>query len=256
MKKFAFTLAEVLITLGIIAIVAEVTIPSLVGSYQKIIYVTQLKKFYSEFTQGMKTYIASKECYNLHCTKLFDGSSNSDGDWSSKMDAEIANIFKTVKISHNGETTLQNNEKYLKGNGAYSTFATNYNYQTVDGYLVHISDVSADNCTGYDTTTTDSRLKNFCAVVDVDVNGAKLPNKTGRDYFRFFLGNDGNLYPFFGMDEAKAKSNLNEGWQAMTWNSGGGIFCGIAGSSELTPTNVYEEACAARIMDENWEMNY
>lgn len=41
-KVFAFTLAEVLITLGIIGIVAAMTIPTLINNYQKKITVTRL----------------------------------------------------------------------------------------------------------------------------------------------------------------------------------------------------------------------
>ena len=47
MKK-AFTLAEVLITLGIIGIVAAMTLPTLIGKYQKKQTVTQLKKAYRD----------------------------------------------------------------------------------------------------------------------------------------------------------------------------------------------------------------
>ena len=43
MKK-AFTLAEVLITLGIIGIVAAMTIPTLITNYQKNITITRLKE--------------------------------------------------------------------------------------------------------------------------------------------------------------------------------------------------------------------
>ena len=39
-----FTVAEVLITLGIIAIVAAMTLPSLVGKYQKQVTANRLKK--------------------------------------------------------------------------------------------------------------------------------------------------------------------------------------------------------------------
>ncbi len=45
MKK-AFTLAEVLITLGVIGVVAAMTMPSLVANYQKKVWVNQLKKLY------------------------------------------------------------------------------------------------------------------------------------------------------------------------------------------------------------------
>lgn len=47
-----FTLAEVLITLGIIGIVAAMTLPSLVGKYKEKQRVTQLKKAYSILNQA------------------------------------------------------------------------------------------------------------------------------------------------------------------------------------------------------------
>ena len=48
----AFTLAEVLITLGIIGVVAALTIPSLVQKYKEQATVTRVKKFYSAFSQA------------------------------------------------------------------------------------------------------------------------------------------------------------------------------------------------------------
>lgn len=49
-----FTLAEVLITLGIIAVVAAMTIPLLVSSYQKEALATSLEKFYTTMYQATK----------------------------------------------------------------------------------------------------------------------------------------------------------------------------------------------------------
>ena len=51
--KRAFTLAEVLITLGIIGIVAALTMPALIGNYRKSQTVTQLKKIYSALQQSI-----------------------------------------------------------------------------------------------------------------------------------------------------------------------------------------------------------
>uniref|UniRef100_UPI0040269FDB prepilin-type N-terminal cleavage/methylation domain-containing protein n=1 Tax=Candidatus Stercorousia sp. TaxID=3048886 RepID=UPI0040269FDB len=49
MKKIkAFTLAEVLVTLGIIGVVSAMTVPTLMQNYQKKSYVTQLHKVYNE----------------------------------------------------------------------------------------------------------------------------------------------------------------------------------------------------------------
>ena len=53
MKK-AFTLAEVLITLGIIGVVAAITIPSLITKYHRHIAETKLKRFYSTMNQAIK----------------------------------------------------------------------------------------------------------------------------------------------------------------------------------------------------------
>lgn len=54
-KKSAFTLAEVLITLGIIGVVAALTITSLVTRYQKKQTVVQLKKAYSRLLNAFET---------------------------------------------------------------------------------------------------------------------------------------------------------------------------------------------------------
>jgi len=53
-KRFAFTLAEVLITLGIIGVVATLTIPILIQNYKKISYSTQLKKTYNTFLNALR----------------------------------------------------------------------------------------------------------------------------------------------------------------------------------------------------------
>lgn len=52
--KLAFTLAEVLITLGIIGVVAALTIPSLMTKYHRMTVETKLKKFYSTMNQAIK----------------------------------------------------------------------------------------------------------------------------------------------------------------------------------------------------------
>ena len=51
-KKCAFTMAEVLITIGIIGIIAAMTLPSLIGNYQKKVTVERLKQTYSILSQA------------------------------------------------------------------------------------------------------------------------------------------------------------------------------------------------------------
>lgn len=53
-KKFAFTLAEVLITLGVIGVVSAITMPTLIQNYQKNVTVNRLKETYSILSQAVK----------------------------------------------------------------------------------------------------------------------------------------------------------------------------------------------------------
>ena len=48
------TVGEVLITLGVIGVVAAMTMPTLIKKYQQHVAVTQLKKAYTELNQAIK----------------------------------------------------------------------------------------------------------------------------------------------------------------------------------------------------------
>ena len=74
----AFTLAEVLITLGIIGVVAAMTLPSLIQNYQKKALATQTQKFYSTMSQAVKQYMADYGVDDLRNTPL--ASDNYDED--------------------------------------------------------------------------------------------------------------------------------------------------------------------------------
>lgn len=52
-KNLAFTLAEVLITLGIIGVISALTLPSLILNYKNKVVETKLKKIYSIMNQAI-----------------------------------------------------------------------------------------------------------------------------------------------------------------------------------------------------------
>ena len=63
----AFTLAEVLITLGVIGVVAALTLPALINKYQKVVIKNRFKKAYSLVSQAIKQVEVNNgaplECY-------------------------------------------------------------------------------------------------------------------------------------------------------------------------------------------------
>lgn len=56
-RKIAFTLAEVLVTLGIIGVVAAITMPTLIDNHQKKVAATRLEKFYSMMSQAVYQWV-------------------------------------------------------------------------------------------------------------------------------------------------------------------------------------------------------
>lgn len=79
-KWQAFTLAEVLITLGIIGIVAAMTLPTLIGYYKKQEVVTHLKKFYSTLNNALLMAVSENGdmVYWKYPTKQNDGEQMSE----------------------------------------------------------------------------------------------------------------------------------------------------------------------------------
>lgn len=93
-KKFcnAFTLAEVLITLGIIGVVAAMTIPVLMVEYKKSVIETRLKKVYSTVNQAINLSMLDNGD-----KKTWDTLTSSNVDtWYNKY---LAPYLKTAKVN-------------------------------------------------------------------------------------------------------------------------------------------------------------
>lgn len=245
MKK-GFTLAEVLITLGIIGVVAALTIPTLINSYQKQTYVTQLKKAYTQFNEALKLMSADKGCVNnLKCTDLFAA-----GTDNQSLGDEIVKYFKVVK---NCEVTPQG---CLANSGSHNWDGSDTDYTTDDNYSGYYEFITADgtafaisnNGSDCDGTGASSgrtgNLNQFCGSLAIDVNGPiKGPNTFGRDIFEFYItnGKGAILYPQGGMDDVTTWKNPD---------TGDLIFC------DESVGDKNGQYCAGRVMEENWQMNY
>lgn len=100
-KKSAFTLAEVLITLGIIGVVAALTIPSIVSHFRKKEVETKVAHFYSVMNQA----IAQSEVENGPKDTWWQNFSCSSGAYSEKclqdfFDKYYKNVLKYTKIEY------------------------------------------------------------------------------------------------------------------------------------------------------------
>lgn len=78
----------------------------------------------------------------------------------------------------------------------------------------------------------------------IDINGYKRPNMLGRDIFKFYLGQDGTLYPAGGKDVC-----VYYGLDRAYWNT-------AEDSWGCKDTTTYGVGCAGRISESNWVMNY
>ena len=84
-KKCAFTLAEVLITLGIIGVVAALTIPALIDNYQKHEVPIRLKKMYNTLHNAIK---------------LAEIENGPSANWTFSSDAEAKEFYATQILPH------------------------------------------------------------------------------------------------------------------------------------------------------------
>lgn len=163
----AFTLAEVLIVLGIMGIIAECTIPTLVTNVQKQISIVSLKKSYSVLSQAY----TSVQMDNSGSIKNLCTTNDSDC---------LANLFKPYLryISLvSGIPNSTNLPNCWNNNELFAPHELNDCFVLNDGTSVDF-DMEWSDCA--------SR----CADINVDVNGLKPPNKWGKDRFLFLLLED------------------------------------------------------------------
>ena len=235
-KKAAFTLAEVLITLGIIGVVAAMTLPSLIGNYTKQVYVNQLKKSYSVMSQGFNKMMADDGVTRIEDTEFFNSAMinpdlNSYGSTTfdfSKLDEIMKKYFYVVKICDNTEW-LADGGYTMKEQNMYFPFGNGDNkvryYFLKDGSIFQLSPGS--NHSSYDD---DGPGGAAYFDINVDINGLKKPNEPGRDIFKFVMTGKSKILPWV-MSVDEPGCNVQNAW-TMT-------------------------SCAYRIITrDGWKMNY
>lgn len=190
--SLGFTLAEVLITLGIIGIVAAMTIPTLIQNQQEKATVTALKKAYSTLSNAYK--LAVNEDGSPETWDLAGGGSAAQG--TINMINELVpylNVAKNcVSLDPNvyQGCVVDEKYKYLSGNLWYNLNNVDTEPKVVlsDGSVVVAERVSP-TCAGAWGSTP--QLSSVCGLFYVDINGMKPPNQQGVDLYMFVLSKFG-----------------------------------------------------------------
>lgn len=253
MKKFGFTLAEVLITLAIIGVVAALTIPTLITNYQKRQYVTGLQKSYAQIQNLFKLVMANDSVDTLEQTKLIQSISG-EGIYTyapeqQEFVTELSKYLKITKaclpmdfdnICHQLEyKNLNSNPQSIDDT---SNRGGNLQIFTADG-MIYYFDISKNTTWSSEKSCNETKANggNKCSdqgEIRVDVNGSKGPNEYGRDMFVFDIDGYGTVY---------LRGAINAAGKSFNWQD----------DDRCNPSRQdYGDGCAARIFEQGWKMDY
>ena len=259
--KRAFTLAEVLITLGIIGIVAALTLPSLIANYKKKVYVTQLKKSVSTLEQAFQKMLADDGVDSLADTEVFKSINGrcaaSNGYNDAGCSQFYTNLKKYISIVEFGSTGDYKYQYIRKGSTPFYPDNNQNSGKMVlaDGaMLIKYNVTPTEQKSTYSCSQIKSAGGKMCArmgSVVIDVNGKKPPNTEGRDVFDFYISSNGHLAPLWGVDD----SAFNAGDMSKYWRN---VItaCGSPGVANAVTSAQYGSGCAARVIENGWEMDY
>ena len=177
MKKLSgFTLAEVLITLGIIGVIAAMTLPNVKLTYTRKVTLAQLEKTYSTLVNTIR--MAE---YNNGKMKRWDFTLSGE---------EFFNKY------------LRNSVKYAMGQNNYDDTVKMLNNEKLVTPAIYTSNEA------YHVTMMDASIISFLPEKDedsvkgiwvgIDANGDAKPNTLGKDIYLYFLSKKEGLQPLGG----------------------------------------------------------
>ena len=192
-KRNAFTLAEVLITLGIIGIVAAMTLPVITASIKESIAINQLKTTYSLLSKAVLKTISDNGTLDT---------------WSDDSVEYLEQEFnKALKVIHKCEGSYSSHLSCIdeKASGMYLYSSNIFVLSNGASYQVRLRNPNGKATTSSGGKYCSASLKKvrqtpgvtahyyYCAQLIVDINGKRKPNKAGEDIFDFRVFTDGIL---------------------------------------------------------------
>ena len=177
-KNLAFTLAEVLITLAIIGVVAAMTIPTLVNKYQDRVNETRYKKAVSMLSQAVQLAMAQADSPgNMTHTDLWNCKDKDDfGEAHECFVTETKKLFKNI---------VQNDQ------AAYDRM-TSVEYGEIGNPWSNSENLAELFTTG-DGITFGYLVSDDGITMLVDTNGSSKPNNVSKDLYALQIQPNGKV---------------------------------------------------------------
>lgn len=131
----AFTLAEVLITLGIIGLVAAMTMPGLIAKHRKKVVITRMMKFYTVMSEACRLSVVrnTQEGFLNSLDELrIDSSSDDIYKWYKENFSPVVKDIKVTKIRDGILVGLADGSGFILIYGGHMAFCPVYQ-KCVDG---------------------------------------------------------------------------------------------------------------------------
>ena len=197
LKHAAFTLAEVLITLAIIGVVAALTLPTLISNHQKQTYVNQLKKAVNTIENAANMAVAKEGASSFENTSL-------------------SALFDEYFYYVNQDLNRNNIKKVLTEYFEYSTLHLGETAYSIPQYKnLSGTDRRIGNGGEYKMILSDGTILYFLSSREfaVDVNGFKGPNVYGRDFFYLMIDKNGKIYNHHYDSDKYYEKIVADGWK-------------------------------------------
>ncbi|MCD7879629.1 MAG: prepilin-type N-terminal cleavage/methylation domain-containing protein [Candidatus Gastranaerophilales bacterium] len=174
-KQKAFTLAEVLITLVIIGIIAAISVPTLTANYKKKETSARLKKFYSTLSQAVNASRLEKERFVKAGLKNVSGNLLESTFWNNT-------IGKRMPVTKTNIDYVMNYQVSQRSGGGSRTSTYKNVYALNDGSLIIQAYKGGDGT----------------IFIYYDTNGYSMPNQYNKDIFKFLVqaydNSDNNIH--------------------------------------------------------------
>ena len=268
MKKSGFTLAEVLITLGIIGVVAALTAPALVANGRNEANAAKLSVAVSNFENALQNMMIRENVELVSQTKAWTEGLNNRATFAGYLGQYLhINGFKDLNgpagvntyygdsipcyMTANGSRDEHHPSAQHMGATPNNQRGLNHIIETKSGATIFIV------ISGHANVTQEQKqriieqggaLFNEAAVVTIDVNGKSAPNTMGRDMFMFYLGDNGILYPYGGLDVSVYDNHGSNN----TWDQAGAVDLARCITGNIDSGS----GCTARVIEEGYKINY